>query len=135
MKGFDMASLEQFVAPVASKYAIDGVELFQLFDFDAGKVYQMPELVGESLYSFRPTSRTDKTHDFSALSANELKKLQDEERAARVAQMAEMFNDFGLEEMSDEELEKNFGDGGLCGMLDAPKYLPKAQPQEENCED
>lgn len=126
-------------------YDEKGVELFQWFDIDASrimgkmgkdangktKVKRVRGLCeerggvfeGVSLYTFSPTARTDKTHNHKAISRQQLEKLRKQEQIERAAKLAEMYETLGFADLDDEEMENRLGENGLCGLLEKPKHI------------
>lgn len=64
-----------------------GVEMFQCFDFDCGKLFKDDSLAGVSLYEFRPVQRSGVVDNFQAMTRQELIERQEKEKRARIEQM------------------------------------------------
>lgn len=64
-----------------------GVEMFQAFSFDCGKLFNDPSLDGVPLYEFRPVQRSGVVENFDAMTRQELVERQDKEKRARIEQM------------------------------------------------
>ena len=95
---------------MASVYDPEGVQLFAMFNVE------LPN--GELLWHERPTVKTDKTDDFSAISRDQLIALQEQERQERVKKLAKVYDALG--DLSDEEYERC---GGLCDHIAPPKWI------------
>lgn len=64
-----------------------GVEMFQAFDCDCGKLYGDDSLAGVSLYEFRPVQRSGVVDNFGAMTRKELIERQEREKRQRIEQM------------------------------------------------